>query len=165
MSIESSAAKRLNILAGAAVRTERLNKEAFKKAYNESRNGANSLTELVIKFNETETAPLRGKFLISDGVNECAKAGADYFIAGMALEMQLLTLPMMVKKPEPDHWTCIVVVKAEDGCGVVEFQFEDGLSALTVELAQTEFPDGTWNFYLTNDGEPDVTICILITEY
>lgn len=163
MSIESSAAKRLNILAGVAVRTERLNKEAFKKAYNESRNGANSLTELVIKFGESESKPLTDTFLISDGVQECANAGADYFLAGIALEMQLLTMKMTDEQRQ--HWTCMVVATVANGKGVIEFEFENDISSLTVDLEQTELPDGTWNFYLTNDGEPGTTLCILVTEY
>lgn len=122
---------------------------AFKRAYAESRNGANFMVR----------HPLVRSFLYSDGVQEVAEAGCYWLLDVLATE---ITRSMFKSK---DSTTCIVKVNVEDEEAHITGEFYDGdTSPYKRSVSYTDMPEGEWVFYISDDGDGQL-VCILPTEY
>ena len=125
-----------------------MNTEAFIKAYKEFRNGASFFVR----------HPLVRSFLFSGGMQECAEAGCYWLLDVLATEIQ-------AKQFEKKQSTlCIVQVTVKDQkCEITGEFFEDDPIPYKKQITYTDFPKGTWNFYLSY--EDDKVICYLPSEY
>lgn len=126
-----------------------MNTDAFKQAYNASRNGTDNF-----HFN-----PLYRKFLYSDGVRECAEAGCYWLLDILGTE-----LPAAFKK-HPDEGLCIVKVTVKDGKAAIRGEFtDDDPKPYKRVIGYTDMPEGEWTFYVNDDGDGKLR-CILPKEY
>lgn len=119
--------------------------QAFTQAYSESRNGANQFYR--------HPLALGGKFIYSDGVQECAEAGCYWLLDILATELKVPVAEMAV-----------VEVKAKDGkASITATLSDDSPPILKKRIDLTDMPDGEWSLYVSNDG--DGRVCILPSEY
>lgn len=112
-----------------------MNTEKFKRAYSETRNGANFFVR----------HPLVRKFQYSDGVQECADAGCHWMLDIAATEL-------------PEHLPL-------GDLGVLKVHVHKGLASMRLELdddkppvwarqsIHTDMPEGPWVFLVVNEGE------------
>ena len=118
---------------------------AFLKAYNEGRNGAN----LFVRHS------LARSFQYSDGVRDCAEAGLYWLIDIAATE-----LPQVI----PLGDLGILTFKVLGGRGDLKLEIQDDVPpAWERHIDLTDAPDGTWLFYIANEGERFAMI--LASEY
>jgi hypothetical protein len=109
--------------------------EEFKRAYNETRNGAN----LFVRHWANQ------KFQYSDGVEECADCGLYWFLD--ALLAEVATLCPLGDLGETH-------LKVQDGVGHAFLMLrDDAPPAWERKGIRTDCPDGDWVFYLFNEGE------------
>jgi hypothetical protein len=124
-----------------------MNTEAFKKAYSESRNGANFFVR----------HPLVRIFHYSDGVQECAEAGMYWLLDVVATEC----LRPLREGGEPCSILAVTVI---NGKAHMALSTEDDAPAIwQKDIEWTDMPDGTWTFELVDEGERFALI--LITEH
>ena len=127
-----------------------MNTEAFTRAYNESRNGANQFFR----------HPLARLFLYSDGVKECADAGCYWLLDILATE-----LPRAFRSRPQFTDMCIVAVTVKDESAKIVGEFEDDdAKPYRRTVDYTDMPAGEWLFYVSNDGDGHLR-CILPKEY
>lgn len=122
--------------------------ENFIKAYNESRNGANFfLRHWANK-----------KFQYSDGVRDCAEPGCYWLLDILATE-----LPAVFKAQANVSSMAIIKVVSALCCAKITAEFTDDVVAWEKAIEWTDFPEGTWLFYVTD--ESDRFAMILPSEY
>lgn len=125
-----------------------MNTEKFIAAYNEPRNGANRLIR----------HPLVRPFLYSDGVQECAAAGAYWLLDVLATEM-----PGWIR--ETAVGMAVVNVSVKDSEALITSERWDGdEDGYRRHVTYTDLPDGEWVFYISDNGDRTFT-CILPSEY
>lgn len=125
------------------------NKEAFKAAYYESRNGANAFFKNHLYMD----------FLYSDGVRELAQAGCYWLLDILGTE-----LPGEFKK-RPGEYLCIVTITVGDGKAAILGKWsDDDTTPWLKQINNTDLPDGEWKLYVTDNGELQL-VCILPSEY
>lgn len=116
-----------------------MNPHAFKAAYDESRNGCS----LFLRH------PLGRALRYSDGVQECADAGAHWLLDIIATEVA----PLFRNAPDPFGVFHAVV---HNGKAKLHLSFvDDAPPAWRKSISYTDMPDGDWSFYLCNEGEDD----------
>ncbi len=109
--------------------------EEFKRIYHESRSGANHFVRHWAA----------RKFQYSDGVEACAATGLGWFLDICATE-----LPQLI--PYGDMG--IVFIRAEDGMADLSMELQDDVPPVWQRKdIHTDCPDGTWMFYIVNEGE------------
>ena len=123
-----------------------MNNADFLKAYNEGRNGANEFYRhsLVRNFN------------YSDGVKDCADAGCHWLIDIAATE-----LPKVLQKKDENLGCFHIVVKL--GKAKMNMTGSGDIELWHRNLDFTDMPEGTWTFYIGDDG--DRYTMILPSEY
>ncbi len=121
---------------------------AFRKAYNESRNGAN----------EFYRHSLARSFHYSDGVRECAQAGCYWLLDIAATE-----LPAVMRKHGEPRAILKVHVKGNQSCDL-ELTVSDNEPPIWSRIiSYTDMPEGSWFFEL---GDETVRVAmILLTEH
>lgn len=126
-----------------------MNIDAFKKAYNESRNGTNQF----------HYAKLLPNFLYSDGMKECAEAGCYWLLSLLGSE-----LPNEFDK-RTDDYLCVITLKVNGGKAVIlgEWQDNDPMPYTKV-IHITDMPDGDWKFFVS-ESDGNRLLCILPSEY
>lgn len=125
-----------------------MNTAQFIAAYNESRNGANCLVR----------HPLVRSFLYSDGVQECAEAGAYWLLDVLATE-----IPGMMR--ESGLGLAVVKVAVKDGEATITCEkWDDDDNPYRRHVTWTDLPEGEWLFYVADNGDRTFT-CILPSEY
>ena len=125
-----------------------MNTTQFIAAYNESRNGANHLAR----------HPLVRSFLYSDGVQECAEAGAYWLLDVLATE-----IPAMMR--ESGLGLAVVNVAVKDGEATITCEkWDDDDNPYRRHVTWTDLPEGEWPFYVADNGDRTFT-CILPSEY
>lgn len=124
--------------------------EKFLKAYSEPRNGCNGFIR----------HGLVRRFAFSDGVQDCAEAGA-YWI----LDIAATELPAVIRSSGESLATFTVKVKggkAEmtlEGSGDVPLPWKRNID-------YTDMPEGEWVFLIADEAEGDTPFrMILISEY
>lgn len=120
--------------------------EDFIRAYRESRNGAN----------EFYMHNLVKSFQYSDGVRECAQAGAYWLIDVLATE-----LPKVMRE-HGEHMLIVTVRVAENKADLVATGSGDA-ERWAKRIDMTDLPDGEWVFYLADEGHRRALV--LPTEY
>ena len=123
-----------------------MNANAFKKAYGESRNGANQFFRHGLA---------RG-FVFSDGVNDCANAGCHWLVDIAATE-----LPAVLRREDENMGTLTATVKK--GKAVLTMTGSGDVHLWSRKIDYTDMPDGKWLFLITVDGPNSVMI--LLSEY
>lgn len=131
-----------------------MNTDAFKAAYNESRNGVYQY-----HFN-----PLYRRFHYSNGVRDCAQAGCYWLLDALGTE-----LPAIFKKgpraPSLLVVTVSVPLNGQSRATIVgKFSDESDPPEYSTEILYTDMPGGDWVFFVSDDGD-GVLRCILPTEY
>ena len=112
-----------------------MNTEQFISAYNESRNGTDRYHRVL---------PFVPRFLVTDGVLACADAGCFWLTDIFATE---LTRKLNVGDMG------IVKVKVKDKQADLSMSLSDDTpSAWRKHIDFTDMPEGTWTFYISNDG-------------
>lgn len=123
-----------------------MNSDKFKLAYGASRNG----TERYHRVNQFVR-----RFLATDGVQECAETGCYWLTDIFATE-----LPKLLQVGELG----VITVLVKDSKANMRMETDDDKPAVwTKHVSYTNMPEGSWVFYISNDGEH--TICLLPTEY
>lgn len=121
--------------------------EAFKRAYGESRNGANFFVR----------HPLVHSFQYSDGVQECAEAGCAWLLDIIGTEC---LKPLRAS----GEVLATLNVKVANSKAVLALSVADGAPPAWIRTIDwTDFPKGSWDFLLTDEGERFALI--LVTEY
>lgn len=124
-----------------------MNEQAFKAAYNLSRNGANAFY----------THWFDRKFQYSDGVRDCLEAGCYWLLDIAATE-----LPAVLRKAGQNMGTLAVKVEASKARLTLDAQ--DGAPPLWArDIEFTDLPQGEWIFFIADEGER--VAMILPTEY
>ena len=123
-----------------------MNANAFKKAYGESRNGANQFFRHGLA---------RG-FVFSDGVNDCANAGCRWLVDIAATE-----LPAVLRRKNENMGTLKATVAKRKAKLTMDGSGDVRLWARSIDY--TDMPDGEWVFLITVDGPESVMI--LVSEY
>lgn len=125
-----------------------MNTEAFKKAYNESRNGTDGWTR----------HPLARNFVYSAGVKECAEAGCYWLLDILGTE-----LPGVFRR-NPNEHLLVVNVKVIDNAATLTGTFsDDAPPQYKRKVAYTDMPEGTWTFLAAQGA--DAAYCYLLTEH
>ena len=125
-----------------------MNTEAFKSAYNASRNGLNSRIR----------HPLARTFVYSDGVEECADAGCHWLLDIIGTEV------VPAYKNLCTGNMGIIFVRVANDAATIKLEMEDDMpAAWSRNIEYTDMPPGEWAFYLSNEG--DHCLLILPTEY
>lgn len=125
------------------------NKEAFKTAYYEFRNGANAFFK----------NPLYPDFLYSDGVRALAHAGCYWLLGILCTE-----LPGEFKKRSGEY-LCVVTITVKDNVANIVGQWsDDDETPWTKQIGFTDLPEGEWKLFVSDNGELQLT-CILPSEY
>ena len=125
------------------------NKEAFKTAYYESRNGANAFFK----------NPLYPDFLYSDGVRALAHTGCYWLLGILCTE-----LPGEFKKRSGEY-LCVVTITVKDNVANIVGQWsDDDETSWTKQIGFTDLPEGEWKLFVSDNGELQL-ICILPSEY
>lgn len=123
-----------------------MNTEEFKRAYSEPRNGTGAYHRVNIFVR---------RFVVTDGVKECADAGCYWLMDIFATE-----LPKYLKLGDMG----VVTAAAEDGKAQLSMSLGDNVpDAWTKHIDYTDLPDGDWKFLVSNDGE--YVVCCLMSEY
>lgn len=125
-----------------------MNIEAFKKAYNESRNGTDGWTR----------HPLAPYFVYSDGVKECAEAGCYWLLDILGTELS------KVFRTHQAGFLMVIKVKVADGGARIEGSFwDEEPPQYKRKVDYTDLPEGTWTFFVARgDG---LLSCYLLTEH
>ena len=120
--------------------------EAFKTAYNASRNGADHMIR----------HGLLRRLVYSDGVQECAEAGCYWLLDIIGTEV----IQAMKRTPNIG----IVTVNVEGNAATLTLELEDDKPPAWKRYIEfTDAPEGKWTFYVQFDGADYV--CILPSEY
>jgi hypothetical protein len=124
-----------------------MNIDAFKTAYGESRNGANYFVRhWAVR-----------SFQFSDGVEQCAGAGCMWLLDILATEF---AKPLRAT----GEYMGIVDVRVENKTASITMTTtDDEPPVYTRNVGYTDMPDGTWKFFLADEGERFALI--LPTEY
>lgn len=124
-----------------------MNTDAFKTAYNESRNGANYFVR----------HPMARRFHFSDGVKQCADAGCHWLLDIAATE-----LPQAMHSAGEQHG--ILEVKVADGKALMKLTVDDDRPPIwSRTIDHTDMPEGKWTFELCDEDER--IAMILLTEH
>ena len=124
-----------------------MNETKFKEIYNESRNGANSMTR----------HPLVRSFLMSDGVIDLAETGCWWLMDVLATELPAV----MISEKET-----LLSVKVEVHKGKAKITasgYADRVMPWKKANIWTDMPEGTWGFLLAR--EEGRSVLVLGTEY
>lgn len=114
--------------------------------------------------------PFNRRLLHTEGVEYFAdKANAYWFIDAIALGVYGKKGPVPAAIPGK-NWFGVVLLKSKDGKGSIEVRddYDEhdntcGTRLWYAKLDYTNCPEGTWKFYLVDDGEH--TVLMLPTEY
>lgn len=124
-----------------------MDNNAFKKAYEESRNGCNGFYH----------HGMVRRFQYSDGVQQCAEAGCYWLLDIAATELP----KVMRDRGEP---RCMFEVFVHESKAVLSLTARDNAPALWKRLIDlTDMPDGEYVFELVDEGER--VAMILLTEH
>lgn len=123
-----------------------MNTEKFTQIYNEFRNGANRLTR----------HPLVRKFVMSDGVIDCANTGIWWLMDIAATE-----LPAVLT--EHREYLGVLTASVKEGKATLTMTGSSDVQLWTREIDWTDMPDGDWVFFIGDDG--DHFTCTLPSEY
>jgi len=118
----------------------------FARIYNQSRNGANTLTR----------HPLVRKFVMSDGVIDCAECGMWWLVDIAATE-----IPAIMKRHS--ETLGIFTARVKEGHAVLNLTGAGDVEIWKRVIDWTDMPDGEWVFYVGDDG--DHYTMILPSEY
>lgn len=113
-----------------------MNTEKFTQIYNESRNGANTLTR----------HPLVRKFVMSDGVIDCAECGMWWLVDIAATE-----LPAILKSS--GQYLGVLTATVRKGKATLKMTGSCDLVLWDRKIDWTDMPDGEWVFYIGDDGD------------
>lgn len=125
-----------------------MNDQAFKAAYEESRNGVNQFYQ----------HPLFRFFIYSDGVRECALAGCYWLLDQIAPQSKEL-----FAKHQGENLLSVTVV-SKDRKATITYSGSGDVPLDTKEIDFTDLTEGTWIFYVADDGDKYITM-ILPKEY
>lgn len=124
-----------------------MDNNAFKKAYEESRNGCNGFYR----------HPMAKRFHYSDGVQECAEAGCHWLVDIAATE-----LPKAMRDAKVNRSMFEVTVK--NGKAHLRLTAEDAAPPIWKRsIEYTDMPEGEYVFELVDEGER--VAMILLTEH
>ena len=124
-----------------------MNADAFKLAYEASRNGTDGFTRY----------PMVRGFQYSDGVRECAEAGCYWLLDILATECP---------KPLQASGAVQGIIKVDVAGSRAKLSMTTADDAPPVwqrRIGFTSLPSGTWTFMLADEGERFALI--LVTEY
>lgn len=127
-----------------------MDQEAFKRVYNETRNGCNQYF----------AHPMARAFVYTDGVKELADTGCHWLIDELAFN-----LPAEFRQRGWDGRMCVIKVTVTEAKAKIVGEFQDGdPSPWSKDIAYTDLPDGEWTLYVSPlDGAK--LVCILPAEY
>ena len=112
--------------------------ESFKRAYTESRNGANCFYR----------HPFNKIFHYSDGVRECAEAGTYWLLDIAATE-----LPTALRE-YGEYTPALLVLGATGNKASLELSVDDESPPIwSRSIDYTDMPDGVWKFFVVDEGE------------
>lgn len=128
-----------------------MNEQAFKDAYQQSRNGCNYFLGHML------ARTMGFKFHYSDGVEQCADAGCYWLLDILATEC-----PAVMRKAQETN--CFVNVTVADSKADIVLSAHDDVPPLwTRYVPWTDLPTGMWVFELVDEG--DRFALILLSEH
>lgn len=121
--------------------------EAFKRVYDESRNGANGF------FRHWAAR----SFLYSDGVKDLTDTGCAWLLDIVATE-----IPAVMRSQRRPH--CIFKASVKNEAAYLSLSYDDeALPIWDKHITYTDMPEGEWAFEIVDDSH-NVVMC-LITEH